>query len=62
MEPGDLLAMRSAGAYGIAMARNYNTRARAAEVMVDGTQAHWFARAKRSKQLFAAKRYCRRNQ
>jgi diaminopimelate decarboxylase len=34
----DLLAMRSSGAYGFAMASNYNTRNRAAEVMVDGDQ------------------------
>ncbi len=33
---GDLLAIRSAGAYGFSMASNYNTRTRAAEVMVDG--------------------------
>lgn len=33
---GDLLAVRSAGAYGMSMASNYNTRPRAAEVMVDG--------------------------
>ncbi len=37
---GDLLAVRSAGAYGFVMASNYNTRARAAEIMVDGEQAH----------------------
>jgi diaminopimelate decarboxylase len=37
---GDLLAIRTAGAYGFAMSSNYNTRPRAAEVMVDGTQAH----------------------
>jgi diaminopimelate decarboxylase len=36
LEPGDLLAIRSAGAYGFVMASNYNTRPRAAEVMVDG--------------------------
>ncbi len=37
LEPGDLLAVLSAGAYGMAMASNYNTRPRAAEVMiVDG--------------------------
>jgi len=30
----------SAGAYGFVMASNYNTRGRAAEIMVDGTQAH----------------------
>jgi diaminopimelate decarboxylase len=33
---GDLLAIMSAGAYGMSMASNYNTRPRAAEVMVDG--------------------------
>ncbi|NHH99222.1 MULTISPECIES: diaminopimelate decarboxylase [Oceanimonas] len=36
---GDLLAVRSAGAYGFVMASNYNSRPRAAEVMVDGEQA-----------------------
>ena len=34
--PGDLLAVRSAGAYAFAMSSNYNARPRAAEVMVDG--------------------------
>ena len=37
---GDLLAVRSAGAYGFSMSSNYNTRPRAAEVMVDGKQFH----------------------
>lgn len=36
---GDLLAVRSAGAYGFVMSSNYNTRNRAAEVMVDGDEA-----------------------
>jgi diaminopimelate decarboxylase len=36
IEAGDLLAVRSAGAYGFAMSSNYNSRPRAAEVMVDG--------------------------
>ena len=36
MEEGDLLAVMSAGAYGFAMASNYNARPRAAEVLVDG--------------------------
>ncbi len=36
IEPGDLLAVRSAGAYGFAMSSNYNSRPRVAEVMVDG--------------------------
>ncbi|KGW65206.1 diaminopimelate decarboxylase [Burkholderia pseudomallei] len=38
--PGDLLAIRSAGAYGFTMSSNYNTRPRAAEVIVDGANAH----------------------
>ena len=38
-QPGDLLAVLSAGAYCMSMASNYNTRGRAAEVLVDGTQA-----------------------
>jgi len=36
IEPGDLLAVRSSGAYGFTMSSNYNSRPRAAEVMVDG--------------------------
>lgn len=40
LAPGALLAVRSAGAYGFAMSSNYNTRPRAAEVMVDGDRAH----------------------
>lgn len=37
---GDLLAVRSAGAYGFTMSSNYNSRPRAAEVMIDGDQSH----------------------
>mgnify|MGYP003672291913 FL=1 len=37
---GDLLAVRSAGAYGFVMASNYNSRPRAAELMVDGDNCH----------------------
>lgn len=37
---GDLLALRSAGAYGFAMSSNYNSRGRAAEVMVDGEHCY----------------------
>jgi diaminopimelate decarboxylase len=40
LEPGDLLAIRSAGAYGFTMSSNYNTRPRAAEVLVDGENAY----------------------
>ena len=40
VEAGDAVAVLSAGAYCMSMASNYNTRGRAAEVLVDGTQAH----------------------
>ncbi|HET6440291.1 MAG TPA: diaminopimelate decarboxylase [Anaeromyxobacter sp.] len=39
-QPGDLLVVRSAGAYGFAMSSNYNARPRAAEVLVDGRRVH----------------------
>ena len=39
MQPGDHLAVLSAGAYAMSMASNYNSRPRAAEVMVDGERA-----------------------
>jgi diaminopimelate decarboxylase len=39
VEAGELLAVKSAGAYGFAMSSSYNSRPRAAEVMVDGTRA-----------------------
>ena len=38
IKPGDLLAVRSAGAYGFVMASNYNSRCRPPEIMVDGDQ------------------------
>jgi len=50
---GDLLAILSAGAYGMAMSSNYNTRPRAAEVMVDGDQMHLIRRREEVAQLFA---------
>jgi diaminopimelate decarboxylase len=37
---GDLLAIFSAGAYGMSMSSNYNSRVRAPEIMIDGTSAH----------------------
>jgi len=40
LQEGDLLAIRSAGAYGFSMSSNYNSRPRVAEVMVDGGQCH----------------------
>jgi diaminopimelate decarboxylase len=40
VQSGDLLAVLSTGAYCVAMSSNYNTRGRAAEILVDGTRAH----------------------
>lgn len=40
IESGDLLAVLSAGAYGMAMSSNYNSRPRAAEILVDGARCH----------------------
>ncbi|MFB9145266.1 diaminopimelate decarboxylase [Halomonas alkalicola] len=51
--PGDLLAVRSAGAYGFVMASNYNSRPRPAEVMVDGESAHLVRRRERLEELWA---------
>ena len=53
LREGSLLAVRSAGAYGFTMASNYNTRARAAELMVDGTQVHLARRRETLAELFA---------
>jgi diaminopimelate decarboxylase len=50
---GDLLAIMDAGAYGMSMASNYNTRGRAAEVMVDGTQVHLVRQRENPADLFA---------
>ncbi|MGI2080584.1 diaminopimelate decarboxylase [Shewanella putrefaciens] len=49
---GDLLAVRSSGAYGFAMASNYNTRPRAAEVMVDGEHAFLVREREKISQLW----------
>jgi len=40
VQPGDVLAVLTAGAYGMSMASNYNSRPRPAEVLVDGTSVH----------------------
>ncbi|MEZ0231407.1 MAG: diaminopimelate decarboxylase [Methylophilaceae bacterium] len=53
LEQGDLLTIMSAGAYGMSMSSNYNTRPRAAEVMVDGDQVHLIRERERISQLFA---------
>ncbi|WP_122709488.1 diaminopimelate decarboxylase [Pseudomonas viridiflava] len=49
----DLLAVHSAGAYGFVMSSNYNTRGRAAEVLVDDTQAFEVRRRETVAELFA---------
>ena len=54
--PGDRLAILSAGAYGMAMSSNYNTRPRAAEVMLDGEQVHLVRQRETAAQLFAGER------
>lgn len=51
--PGDLLAIHSAGAYGFTMSSNYNTRPRAAEVMVAGSKAHEVRAREKITDLFA---------
>lgn len=53
LREGDLLAILSAGAYGMAMASNYNSRPRAAEVMVDGDTMHLIRRRESVAELFA---------
>ena len=53
---GDLLALMSAGAYGMAMSSNYNSRPRAAEVLVDGASAHLVRSRETVEQLFALER------
>ena len=53
IEPGDLLAVMSAGAYGMAMSSNYNTRPRAVEVMVDGNRVHQIRRRETVAELYA---------
>lgn len=50
---GDLLAVRSAGAYGFTMSSNYNSRPRAAEILVDGDKAHVVRHRETVDSLFA---------
>lgn len=54
LERGDLLAVRKAGAYGFAMSSQYNSRPRAAEVLVDGGKARLARRRETLKDLDAA--------
>jgi diaminopimelate decarboxylase len=53
---GDVLAVMSAGAYGMSMSSNYNTRPRAAEVMVDGAVTHLIRERETVRQLYAAEK------
>ncbi|MGN0918195.1 MAG: diaminopimelate decarboxylase, partial [Oxalobacter sp.] len=53
IKEGDLLAFMSAGAYGMSMASNYNTRGRAAEVLVDGNAVHLIRRRETPEDIFA---------
>jgi diaminopimelate decarboxylase len=56
LRPGDTLAVLSAGAYGMAMSSNYNTRPRAAEILLDGTQVHLIREREAVTALFAGER------
>lgn len=51
--PGDVLAILSAGAYGFAMSSNYNSRGRAAEVMVDGDKTYLIRERESIESLYA---------
>lgn len=53
---GDLLAILDAGAYGVALSSNYNTRPRAAEVLVDGPSARLIRRRENLRDLLAPER------
>jgi diaminopimelate decarboxylase len=53
VEPGDLVALLDAGAYGMAQSSNYNTRPRAAEVLVEGTKATLIRRRETMADLLA---------
>ena len=56
VQAGDRLAVLSAGAYCMSMASNYNTRGRAAEVLVDGHQAHVIRRRETAQDQMALER------
>ena len=53
IQEGDLLAIKSAGAYGFTMSSNYNSRPRAAEVMVDGDVMHCIRERENITSLYA---------
>jgi diaminopimelate decarboxylase len=53
LQESDLLAIKSAGAYGMSMASNYNTRPRAAEILVDGNNTFVIRQREKIADLFA---------
>jgi diaminopimelate decarboxylase len=58
LHEGDLLAIMSCGAYGSTMASNYNTRARAAEVMVSGNRSRLIRKRETIEELLANEKGC----
>ena len=56
MQEGDLLALLDTGAYGMALASNYNTRPRAAEILVDGRRHKVIRRRETIHDLLAPER------
>lgn len=56
LQEGDLLAIKSAGAYGMSMASNYNTRPRAVEIMVDGDKTFVIRQREKTADLFASEK------
>ena len=56
VEQGDFLCLMSAGAYGMSMSSNYNTRPRAAEILVDGESIKVIREREKIEQLFAAEK------
>jgi diaminopimelate decarboxylase len=53
VQPGDLVAILDAGAYGMSLASNYNSRPRAAEVLVEGKRARLIRRRETVEDLLA---------
>src|ERR1019366_8613173 len=53
VEPGDLVALLDAGAYGMAQSSNYNTRLRPAEVLIEGAKARLIRRRETMADLLA---------
>lgn len=56
LSQGDLLAIRSSGAYGFTMSSNYNSRPRVAEIMIDGSDIHLIRERETIPQLWAGEK------